>query len=257
MTKEKKQPQFPAEEVSLPSKGLLYPKDSPLSKGVIEMKYMTAREEDILTNPNFIKKGTAIDKLLESLIVTPIDFKDLLIGDKNAIMVAARILGYGADYEVKLEHPETGIESDAKINLSDMEDKELNERLVLEGKNEFEFTFPTSKIPITFKFLTQGDEEKIEKEVEGLKKINKELANSTLRLKHIIMSVNGNYDLKSIREFIDTDLLARDARALRNYINEILPGINMKVDVEFYDGYVQEGVELPIGLNFFWPDAAV
>ena len=129
--------------------------------------------------------------------------------------------------------------------------------MVLEGKNEFEFTFPTSKIPITFKFLTQGDEEKIEKEVEGLKKINKELANSTLRLKHIIMSVNGNYDLKSIREFIDNDLLARDARALRNYINEILPGINMKVDIEFYDGYVQEGVELPIGLNFFWPDAAV
>lgn len=252
-----KKTQFPAEEVSLPSKGLLYPKESPLSKGVIEMKYMTAREEDILTNPNFIKKGTAIDKLLKSLIVTPVEFKDLLIGDKNAIMVAARILGYGADYEVKLEHPETGILSEAKINLSDMEDKELDERLILEGKNEFEFTFPTSKVPITFKFLTQGDEEKIEKEMEGLKKINKESSNSTIRLKYIITSVNGDYGLKNIRDFIDTDLLARDARSLRNYINEVMPGINMKVDVEFYDGYVQEGVELPIGLNFFWPDAAI
>ena len=252
-----KQSQFPAEEVQLPSKGLLYPKDSPLSKGFIEMKYMTAREEDILTNPNYIKKGTAIDKLLKSLIVTPINFDDLLLGDKNAIMIAARILGYGAEYEVKMEHPETGIESEAKINLSDIEDKELNERLVKDRKNEFDFTFPTSKVPITFKFLTQGDENKLEKEMEGLKKINKAASNSTLRLKYVILSVNGNYDGKTVRDYIDKDLLARDARALRTYINEIMPGVNMKVNAEFYDGYIQEGVELPIGLNFFWPDAAV
>ena len=95
---EKKQT-FPSEKVTLPSKGLLYDKKSPLSKGVIEMKYMTAREEDILTNQNYIQKGTVIDELLKSLIVTPdIDYNDLLVGDKNAIMVAARVLGYGADY---------------------------------------------------------------------------------------------------------------------------------------------------------------
>ena len=87
--------QFPTEEVTLPSKGLLYPKESPLSKGVIEIKYMTAKEEDILTNQNYIQKGTVIDKLLQSLIVTPIDYNDLLTGDKNAILIAARILGYG------------------------------------------------------------------------------------------------------------------------------------------------------------------
>ena len=252
-----KQPQFPAEEVSLPSKGLLYPKDSPLSKGVIEMKYMTAREEDILTNPNYIKKGTAIDKLLESLIITPIDFNDLLVGDKNAIMIAARILGYGAEYDIKMEHPQTGIETPAKINLSDVKDKELDKRLVKEHKNEFDFTFPTSKVSITFKFLTQGDESRIEKELEGLKKINKTPSNSTLRLKHTILSVNGDYDGKTVRDFVDTILLAKDARALRTYINEIMPGVNMKVNAEFYDGYIQEGVELPIGLNFFWPDATV
>ena len=253
----KEQSKFPAEEVSLPSKGLLYPKESPLSKGVIEMKYMTAREEDILTNPNFIKKGTAIDKLLESLILTSVDFNDLLIGDKNAIMIAARILGYGAEYDVKMEHPETGIESVGKINLSKIEDKELDKSIVKDNKNEFDFTLPTSKIPITFKLLTQGDEYQIDKEVEGLKKINKQTSNSTLRLKHTILSINGDYELKSVRDFVNNDLLAKDARALRQYINKIQPGIDMKVNVEFNDGHVQEGVDLPIGLNFFWPDATV
>ena len=89
-------PQFPTEEVTLPSKGLLYPEGSPLRSGKVSMKYMTAREEDILTNQNYIKNGTVIDKLLESLLVNKnIDLKDLLVGDKNAILVAARILGYG------------------------------------------------------------------------------------------------------------------------------------------------------------------
>ena len=91
-------PQFPSEIVTLPSKGLLYPQDSPLRKGTIEMKYMTAREEDILTNQNYISKGIVIDKLLQSLIVTPINYDELLVGDKNAILVASRILGYGSDY---------------------------------------------------------------------------------------------------------------------------------------------------------------
>ena len=110
--------QFPTEEVTLPSKGLLYPEGSPLKKGVIEMKYMTAKEEDILTNVNLIRSGTVLDKLLQSLIVTPINYKELLVGDKNAILIAARILGYGPEYDVLLNHPETGIESKATIDLT-------------------------------------------------------------------------------------------------------------------------------------------
>ena len=255
---EKKQTQFPAEEVTLPSKGLLYPEDSPLRKGVIEMKYMTAREEDILTNANFIKKGNVIDKLLQSLIVTPnFEYKQLLTGDKNAIMVAARILGYGADYEIKRTHPETGIESEAKIDLSKIEDKPLNEKVVKEGKNEFEFTLPTSKRKITFKLLNQEDEIKIDKEVEGMQKINKVASEGIIRMKHTILSINGNYDTKEIRDFVENTMLARDARALRQYINEIQPGINMDVDVEFKDGHVESNVNLPINLNFFWPDAGI
>ena len=110
---------LPTETIELPSKGLLYPKDSELAKGVVEMKYMTAREEDILTNQSYISKGTVIDKLLKSLIVSKIDYKQLLIGDKNAIMVAARILGYGASYKF------TYNEEEHEVDLSSLDNKKL------------------------------------------------------------------------------------------------------------------------------------
>ena len=125
---EKQQQQFPAEEVTLPSKGLLYPEDSPLRKGIIEMKYMTAREEDILTNPNFIQNGTVIDKLLESLIVTNIDYNSLLTGDKDAILIAARVLGYGNEYSFEYRG------EDITVDLNEVKDKPLDESLVIEGK---------------------------------------------------------------------------------------------------------------------------
>ena len=249
-------PQFPAEEVTLPSKGLLYPENSSIRSGKIEMKYMTAREEDILTNQNYIKNGVAIDKLLKSLIISPINFDDLLLGDKNAIMIAARILGYGAEYEIRKIHPQTGMESDGIIDLSKIKDKELNKDLITEGKNEFDFLLPTSKTDITFKLLTHSDESKIDTEIEGMKKLNKNTS-GTIRLKHTILSVNGDYEKRTIRDFVDNKLLARDARALRNYINEIQPGIDMSVDVEFKDGHVESNVILPIGLNFFWPDVRI
>ena len=251
-----KQPQLPAEEVTLPSKGLLYPEDSPLRTGKVEMKYMTAREEDILTNQNYIKNGTAIDKLLKSLIVTPnVDFQDLLLVDKNAIMLAARILGYGSEYEIKRIHPETGIESEGVINLSKVKDKLIDENKIIDGKNEFEFQLPLSKSKITFKLLTQRDDRKIEREIEGLKKIKKQVSENVVRFKHIIISLNGDYDTKKIRDFVENHLLARDARALRIHITDIQPGIDMFTEVEFKDGYIESGVMLPININFFWPDA--
>ena len=154
-------PQFPTEEVTLPSKGLLYPEGSPLRSGKVSMKYMTAREEDILTNQNYIKNGTVIDKLLESLLVNKnIDLKDLLVGDKNAILVAARILGYGQEYTFSYPHPTTGVDEEVTIDLTEAEDKFFNESLMINGKNEFEFELPVSKAKLTFKLLTQSDETK-------------------------------------------------------------------------------------------------
>ena len=164
---------FPAEEVTLPSKGLLYPEDSPLRKGIIEMKYMTAKEEDILTNPNLIENGTVIDKLLESLIVTPIDYNTLLTGDKDAILVASRILGYGKDYTFNHRGEEI------TIDLTTIKDKQLDKSIVKNGKNEFSFTLPTSKKKLTFKLLNHGDEVAIEREIKGIKKVNKNLFNDS------------------------------------------------------------------------------
>ena len=126
-----KQQQFPTEMVTLPSKGLLYPEESPLKKGEIEMKYMTAREEDILTNQNYIQNGTVIDKLLQSLIITPINYNDLLVGDKNAILIAARILGYGSDYSFKYN------EETLEVDLTNIKDNSLDESLITEGKMNF------------------------------------------------------------------------------------------------------------------------
>tara|TARA_B100001059_G_scaffold34969_1_gene28062 strand:+ start:870 stop:1604 length:735 start_codon:yes stop_codon:yes gene_type:complete len=241
--------QFPTEMVTLPSKGLLYPEGSLLKKGEIEMKYMTAREEDILTNQNLIKNGTVIDKLLQALIITPINYNDLLTGDKNAILIAARILGYGSEYEFQYNN-ET-----VEIDLTKVKDKPLDESLITENKNEFSFTLPASKVNITFKLLTHGDEVNIDNEIKGLKKINKQLSTDlSTRIKHLITSINGNYEKKVVREFVDTQLLARDSRALRKYINKVQPDVDLSYDYENDNGDIIN-IPIPIGVNFFWPDA--
>ena len=243
--------QFPAEEVTLPSQGFLYPEDSPLKKGIIEMKYMTAREEDILTNVNLIENGTVIDKLLESLIVTPINYNELLTGDKDAILIAARILGYGADYSFNYNGDEI------KIDLTTIKDKQLDESLIIDGKNEFLYTLPTSKKEVTFKFLTHGDEQKITRELKGLKKLNKNTSNDlTTRMKYVITSIDNNSETKTIREFVDNEFLARDARELRNHISKIQPSVDLSYDYEDQRGNVTT-IDIPVGIQFFWPDASI
>jgi hypothetical protein len=240
---------LPTEMVELPSKGLLYPKDSPLSSGKVEMKYMTAKEEDILTNINFIKNGTVIDKLLQSLIITPIDYNELLVGDKNAIMVAARILAYGKDYQI--EHKGEPV----TVDLSALENKEINEADYTKGKNEFTFQLPNTDNVVTFKILSHGDEKLIDQEVKGLQRIHKDnLAEVTTRLKRMITSVNGLLDTKDIREFIDKYLLSKDARALREEYNRVSPDVDLVFTYTTENGD-EEVADLPIGISFFWPDS--
>jgi hypothetical protein len=246
---------LPTEQVTLPSKGLLYPKENPLSSGVIEMKYMTAKEEDILTNSNYIRQGTVIDKLLQALIVSPINYDDLLIGDKNAVLVAARILGYGKDYAFKYTN-QYGQEVEANVDLTTLDEKELDKVIQL-GINEFTFTLPKSTNTVTFKLLTHGDEKAIEAEIKGLKKIDPtKTYDITTRLKYIITSIEGKRDLKAIRDFVDNYLLAPDARALREYYNQIQPDIKLKFIPED-ENYTGEGIAIPISLNFFWPDSGL
>ena len=236
---------FPTEEVELPSKGLIYAKDNPLSSGKVEIKYMTAKEEDILSNSSFIQKGIVLEKLLKSVIIDKdINIDDLIVGDKNAVLIATRILGYGKDYEITVKG------QSYTLDMSTLDNKEIIESDYEAGKNEFSFTTPSTGTVLTYKLATGKLEKQIDREIAGLKKINKEnTAELTTRLKHLITSVDGNEEKKDIREFVDTRFLARDSRAFRDHISSTQPDVNLSYILD--NG---EEVVVPIGLNFFWPD---
>jgi len=237
---------FPTETVELPSKGLVYPEGHSLRSGTVEMKYMTAKEEDILSNQNYISKGIVLDKLLESLTMGKVDIKDLITGDKNAIFIAARILGYGKDYTFSY------IGKEHTVDLSIIENKIFNDSLI-SPKGTFIFTLPKSETIVEFKLLSEKDEEKIKQEIEGLKKINKDSSTDiTTRLKHQIVSVDGNNDKNSIKDFVDNYLLAIDSRSLRSYIKRISPDIDLNYKIVING--IEEDIDIPINLNFFWPD---
>jgi len=242
---EENKPSFPTEVIELPSKGLLYPESNPLSSGKLEMKYMTAKEEDILSNQSYIQKGTVLDKLLESLVVTKeINVNDLVIGDKNALLIAARVLGYGKDYTFTYDGKEH------EVDLSTLENKTFDESLITKGTNEFSYTLPSTGTEITFKLLTGKDELNINKEIEGLKKIHKDSSPElSTRLKYMITSVAGDREAKTIRSFVDNHLLARDSRSLREYIRKVQPDVDLNYTLD-------SGVEvtIPINISFFWPD---
>ena len=241
--------QFPTEIIELPSKGIVYPKSNPLSTGKVEMKYMTAREEDIITNQNYINKNLVVDKLLQSLIVSDVDYQDLIIGDKNALLISARVLGYGKDYKFMFAG------EDYSVDLSTLENKEIDESLFTPELNHFSFTLPSSGTEVTFKLMTERTEKMIEQELKDLKKINKELVpEMSTRMKHIITSVNGDDSKKTVRDFVDNYLLARDSKALRDHINNFQPDVNFKFEYENMDGDI-EMIDIPISSNFFFPDA--
>lgn len=253
---------FPTEIVTLPSRGLLYPKDNPLSSGKVEMKYMTAKEEDILTTQSYIQEGVVLDKLFQSLIVSNgdgkrIDYRDLLTGDKNAIMVAARILGYGKEYTTEVATP-SGNKQTETIDLTTIKDRPFDESLIQPGINEFSFQLPASRRTITFKILSHWDNEQIEQELKGLKKIQNKIkgpdAQLSTRLIHSILSVDGNTDKVYIRNFVNNEMFAIDSRALRDHMKKVQPDIDLSI--EFTDEATGDSfnAQLPIGVGFFWPD---
>jgi len=256
--KEIKKYNFPTEVISLPSKGLLYSEDSPLRDGTIELKYMTAQEEDILTTPSLIKQGIVLDKLFQALIVTPIKYNDLIGADKDAIMIAARILGYGKTYDATCTCPECTKESKVSFDLTTLEEKAFDSEIAnMTAPNEFKFTLPISNREVTFKLLTHGDEKKIQLELENLKKTNKTGINKdlTTRLKYIITSIDGNPDKNAIIHFVDNELFSQDSRPLREHIKTISPGVDFNVDFTCPECFYEGKLNLPVGVDFFWPGA--
>jgi hypothetical protein len=243
----------PTELIDLPSKGLVYPKENPLASGQVEMKYMTAREEDILTNVNLLRQGLAIEKVLISLIKSPIKYEDLILGDRNGLLIAARILAYGKDYVFSYRNPNTGEEERVTVDLQNLKYKEVNWAL-LDNRNEFEFVLPHSKNSVTFKLLTVALDKKIDEEIKGMKKtVGQEAGALSTRLKHQIVAINGEYSVKTVRDFIDQGyLLSRDSVELRKYIESITPDIDTNVTFTLKDG-TEVSTALPMTADFFFP----
>jgi len=241
---------FPTEVIELPSKGYFYMDGHPLSTGKVEVKYMTAKEEDILTSQNLIQQGTVIDVLLQALIVDKsIKLEDMLIGDKNAIMIGARVLGYGKDYEFTYDKEEQ------TVDLTKLEPFKINFSKLPKGENNFSFELPNSKRLITFKLLTGKDENQIELEIKARQKISKTQSSElTTRLKTMILSVDGKSEKSYINNFVENEFLSLDSLAFRKNLKTVTPDIDMTTTVVDSNGKESE-VTIPVTLRFFWPES--
>ena len=268
MSEEKTITQFPPELIELPSKGLAYTEDNPLSKGSVEMNLMTAKEEDILTSPNLLRSGTMIDKVLQSMLVTKFDYDTLLSGDKDMLMFAARILGFGPEYEFKVKCPHCDKSTMLSVDLTDIPYKDID-YTQLKRDNEYTFELPSKNV-ITFRLNTVAIEKEIEAELQGLEKMlslgkfdktvakqreeNEVKKDYTTRLKHIITSVNGDKTQKTIRTFVDS-MLTRDTTAFKKYLAKITPGLDLNINYECSNSEcrVVNDFRIPMTDQFFWP----
>lgn len=246
---------IPVETVPLPSNGLVYPVDSVLHGcETVDIKAMTAREEDILTSKAFLKKGTVITELIKSCLINKnIDPRDLLAGDRNALMVAIRITGYGAEYDAEVECRECGAKAPHQFDLSTLPIKRLEIDPVNVGSNCFAFKLPLSKKVVHFRFLTGRDEEEVVATTEKQKKLGLQSdAAVTTSLLYSITSIDGVEDRSKIAAYTKV-MPARDSLALRNYIRVNEPGITMKQETTCPSCKHVETVEMPMGVKFLWP----
>ena len=246
----------PRDFVMLPSKGRIYPENSPLyNMEELEVRHLTAADEDILTSRSLLRSGKAIDTLLDNVIVNKsIKAEELVSGDKNAIMTFLRITGYGPEYNVELTCPGCSEDIKSEFDLTQLTMNMLDTEPMAPGQNKFEFTLP-SGIVLNFKFLTSKEERVISDEQEKVKKMTNSPVdhNVTTRLKHQLISVDGNEDHNYINNFINV-MNVRDSRAFRKYFESIEPDVNMKQDFVCPLCGAKEEVTIPITVDFFWPD---
>jgi len=248
---------FPTEVIELPSQGKVYPEGHPLSKGTVEIKYMTAKEEDILASQNLIRKGVVLDKLFESVVVEPgLDIGDIFIGDKNAILLATRVLGYGADYQVEVTDPFTGELQKVTIDLSKIQIKDLDVNK-LSSDNLYEFELPISKKKVKIKLLTHKDELAINADIQAMNRLvkGKDVVSQDVstRLRYMVQEVDGNTERGFINKWVQNSLLARDSRAIRNFVKEISPDLDLKYEFTSEITGETEALDIPFGIGFFYP----
>jgi hypothetical protein len=248
--------EVPVESVSLPSKGLIYALDHPLcNEDRVDIKCMTAKEEDLLTSQALIKNGTVISKLLQSCLLNKtVNPDDLLIGDRNAILIAIRVTGYGAEYSVKIQCPECNEQFDNEFSLSGLTIRPLGATPLQPNLNLFEFHLPMTKKVVRFKLLTGKEESEISLEEKRRKKIGQQFESSvTGRLFKSVVSIGGEEGGdKLMRQILN--MPARDSQALRAHMAKIEPGVEMKQWAKCSQCGEQSEVDIPLGISFFWPD---
>jgi hypothetical protein len=249
---------LPVESITLPSKGVLYATDHPLcNEHQLEIRSMSAQQEDLLTSPALIKNGTVITQLLRSCLINKsIDPDEMLIGDRNALMIGIRVSGYGAGYSAEIKCPECSEKYENEFSLNNLALKPLNAEPVAVNTNLFKFTLPVTKLVVEFKLLTGKDELEISRIFTAKKKLQTQIDQSmTTRLMFAIVSVNGERNRDKIG-LIVRNMRAADSSALRQYINKIEPGVNMKQSVICVHCGESSEVTMPLGASFFWPDLA-
>lgn len=251
--------EVPVVEVPLPSNGKVYPATSPLcGRTSLLINSMTAAQENILTNRSFAKRGVLLTQLIQSCLreKTTINVRDMLIGDRNTIMVGLRASGYGPDYKVKVTCPDCSEVSTQEFALDQLPVRRLKIEPVEENSNLFEFTLPQSKKRVKFRFLTGADEEEIAVSQTQKKKVGvgHDTDIITSGLLQTIVSIDGVSDRSQIAMALP-HMLAYDSQALRRYIQDNEPGMQLKGRMTCEQcGHVGE-VDMPIGASFFWPGA--
>ena len=246
--------EVPTELVPLPSNGLVYPATSPLhNREEIEIRCMTANDENVLTSRALLKKGTVIEVLLKNCLVNKlINVSEMLVGDRNAIMIALRITGYGSDYTTGFNCDSCSKQVQETFQLTELPIKRLNIQPLEPYTNRFLFTLPKWKKDVIFKFMTGADESELMKTFERARKISEIESVVTTQLINSIISIDGNEDRAFISKVVGK-MPSSDSLALRSYINENEPGIDMKSYFTCSNcGYDGE-VEVPIGPSFLWP----
>ena len=246
----------PTEFVPLPSFGLVYPPSSPLHNLTeIEVRYMTAADEDILTSRSLLRSGKAIDAVLKNCILDArINPEELLSGDKNALITFLRVSGYGPEYKVEIDCPSCEETSKYEFDLSQLEMKTLDVEPIEQGENRFHIQLPTGT-HIEFKFLNSAEEKEISDAQDRIKRSTNSPIdrNVTTRLKNTIISIDGNNDPSLINQYVDT-LNVRDSRALRKYMEDNTPDIDMNQEFNCPHCGHRGEVDVPISVGFFWPD---
>ena len=249
----------PTEFVDLPSKGLGYPEGHPLfGEDTIEIRFMTAKDEDILSSRTLLKKGVAIERFLDNIIVNKsINCSDLIVGDRNAIIIAARISGYGSDYETQLSCPSCGVKSNFTFDLNDqtIQESQIDESLFL-TKNEngnFNTVMPYSKFNVEFKILMGKDESYLTKLATKNKKDKFTDSILTSQYKLMITSIEGHQEQSIIDQYVD-NMPTIDSRHLRACYKLAAPDVKVIQTFSCPSCGYEEGMEVPFGADFFWPD---